>query len=526
MTTPLLGTTGVTMDSPDGSELFAREEKSELFIAAVSTLGGDSAYETAAARTDRIRGLTRSVALADPAWIMRFSRWLRDEANIRTMSTTIAAEFLKSRLDAKVPDETTSRVPGMNRVAINVSCMRADEPSKIVEYWHDNYGRQLPMPLKRGLADACQRLYNERSALKYDTDALKIRFGDVIELVHPSPRDPAQGALFEWLLDRRHGHKDSSTVLGSLPVVTANTHVRNLSDSEASRALVREQLLDDPTQLADAGLTWENLSGFGKMDARAWEAVIPRMGYMALLRNLRNFDGAGISEASVKAVQAKLADPAEVTRSRQLPFRFYSAYSNSDARWHQTLETALELSTKNIKPLPGRTLCLVDCSGSMWGTMGKSNALRWEMAALFGTVLKFTNPDGTLLARYGSDYHRKHPGYETVKPRRSVLGTIKHEYPDMGGTATGNAVAAYLKSDGPFDRVIIITDEQETWGARGVSVEDATPATQMLYTWNVAGYAAAHVTASPYRHTFAGLTDQGFAMIPAIESGMAYDWPF
>ncbi len=75
----------------------------------------------------------------------------------------------------------------------------------------------------------------------------------------------------------------------------------------------------------DAGITWERQSSSAKMDAPAWERQIPTMGYMALLRNLRNFDEAGISGEAVQAVVDKLMDPAEVAGSRQFPMRFLSA---------------------------------------------------------------------------------------------------------------------------------------------------------------------------------------------------------
>ena len=57
----------------------------------------------------------------------------------------------------------------------------------------------------------------------------------------------------------------------------------------------RRAVLDQPERLSAAGMTWESLAGWlqGPLDAAAWQAVIPSMGYMALLRNLRNFDDAG-----------------------------------------------------------------------------------------------------------------------------------------------------------------------------------------------------------------------------------------
>lgn len=87
---------------------------------------------------------------------------------------------------------------------------RADEPGEALAYWTSTYGRAIPKPVKRGVADAVQRLYTERSLLKYDTGARGFRFGDVIDLVHPAPAadKPWQGDLFEHALDRRHGRDE------------------------------------------------------------------------------------------------------------------------------------------------------------------------------------------------------------------------------------------------------------------------------------------------------------------------------
>ena len=73
--------------------------------------------------------------------------------------------------------------------------------------------------------------------------------------------------------------------------------------------------------LADAGFSWERLSGWlpGGMDAEAWETVIPSMGVMALVRNLRNFDEAGISDAAIDAVITKITDADEVARGAAVP---------------------------------------------------------------------------------------------------------------------------------------------------------------------------------------------------------------
>src|SRR5690606_23104993 len=110
-------------------------------------------------------------------------------------------------------------------------------------YWLGRHGRRVPKPVKRGLADAAQRLYSEQSALKYDagqhTSSRTIHFGDVLELCHPRPVDNVQDALFAWLLDRRRGAGRKVggkrvSVPNVLETLTANRAVRRASAEDAT----------------------------------------------------------------------------------------------------------------------------------------------------------------------------------------------------------------------------------------------------------------------------------------------------
>ena len=94
---------------------------------------------------------------------------------------------------------------------------------------------------------------------------------------------------------------------------------------QARRDLIR---LPDAERLSAAGMTWKSLSGWlgGPMDYVAWAAIIPSMGYMALLRNLRNFDQAGVLGRCLRDGRGEAwPTRSEVARTRQFPFRFLSA---------------------------------------------------------------------------------------------------------------------------------------------------------------------------------------------------------
>jgi hypothetical protein len=275
-----------------------------------------------------------------------------------------------------------------------------------------------------------------------------------------------------------------------------------------------------------AGMTWESLSGWlqGPMDAAAWQAIIPSMGYMALLRNLRNFVDAGVSAKVLKGVLDKLSDPEEVAKSKQFPFRFLAAYraNKGNLKISSVLEDALQASLANVPSLSGRTLILVDRSGSMFQHHRSDDELTMaDKAAIFGTALALRAENADLV-QFGSAWGGR-KSYEAVSFKKSdSLMPLLDKFRDLGGTDTEKAVRENFKN---HDRVVIITDEQ--YNGWRVDPLESVPAYVPVYTWNLEGYKVGHSKAgSKKRHTFGGLTDKGFEMIPLLEAGQNQTWPW
>ncbi|MER7280478.1 TROVE domain-containing protein [Dactylosporangium sp. NPDC000244] len=515
---------GVTHEGGAG---YARDAKSELFLLAVTNMVGEATfYESVSGRDSRYVELVHQVAVEDPAWTARFLAWLRGDGNMRTASLVGAAEYVRSRLTLDGGDQALTDA-AKNRAVITSVLQRADEPGEMVAYWTSRYGRALPKPVKRGIADAIGRLYTERNLLKYDTASKGFRFGDVLDLVHPTPVAPWQGDLFKVALDWRHG-RDDVTLPGSLPMLIANLQLRLDAAADPS-------VLLNPQRLAEAGWTWENalsLAG-GKVDkAKLWESLIPSLGYMAGLRNLRNIDEAGVPDEAVQGLIAKLADPAEVAKSRQLPMRFLSAYRAAPSlRWAYPLEQALGHCLGNIPQLPGRTLVLIDTSSSMNEAFSKDGTLmRWDAAVIFGVALAQRCSAADVVSfssmqRYWGDPAGANTKVFDLHRGESLLRSIERWKSGGfflgGGTDTAGALRKHYSG---HDRVVIVTDEQA--GANGAEVSASMPADRPLYTWNLAGYARGHAPSGRNRWAFGGLTDAGFKMIPLIESGHDGDWPF
>ncbi|MEU1310574.1 TROVE domain-containing protein [Streptomyces cinnamoneus] len=496
-----------------GGKGYLRDERSELFLLAVANfVSQQTHHECGTGRDDRFAALVRKLAVVDPAWTAGLLRWLRGDGQMRTASLVGAAEYVKARLDAGATDGPT------NRQVIDSVLRRADEPGEMLAYWTSTYGRNMPKPVKRGIADAVRRLYTGRNLLKYDTVSKGYRFGDVLNLVHPTPdpEKPWQGALFQYALDRRH-NPDTAQPPACDRTLTAHRALMAVPVAER-RALVTGP--GGAERLAEAGMTWEALAGWlqGPMDAAAWEAVIPSMGAMALVRNLRNFDEAGVRDEVAQQAAARMADPAEVARSRQFPFRYLSAYQHAPSlRWAYPLEQALGHSLTNVPALRGRTLILVDRSGSMWSPLSDRSRLnRADAAAIFGTAVALRAADADLV-EFGTTSapvaHRK---------GESVLKVLER-FGNLGGTDTTEAVRRHYRG---HDRVLIVTDEQASHHYAGDPTEQV-PAHIPVYTWNLAGYRPGHgPSGSADRHTFGGLTDAAFRMVPLLEGGRDAHWPW
>ena len=503
---------------------FERDAKSKLFLLGVSSFNEDTYYESANLQMTRVKELVSKVLESDDgvAWLAGFTKWLRADANIRSMSIAIALVTAKTMLD--------QGVTGSRSIVSNV-LQRADEPAEAIGYWYTNYGRKLPQPVKRGIADAAKRLYNERSVFKYDSDSKAIRFADVIQLVHPDPSSLKQSAVFKFALDRRYNDKalptvkvkgrDGEIVEFTLNVAAEREKVKSLGGVEL-RKLANEGKLTE--YLKSSGMTWESLSSIidGGMDAKAWEAVIPTMGYMALLRNLRNFLNAGVSTEVLDQIAARIADPDEVAKSKQLPFRFWSAYKETEHsnQFSLAIERAFDASLVNVPALSGRTLILVDMSGSMWGRMSaKSDLMRHDAAALFGAALA-KRADEADLVRFGI-------GSEAIKFTKStsVLKLKDKLTKDLGGTDLGGALTKHYKG---HDRVIILTDEQYD-PVYNIYWNPVDPSTivpdKPIFIWNLAGYKPAGM-GQPNVYTSGGLSDAAFGFIDLVGRSVNHDWPW
>ncbi|MEU4534393.1 TROVE domain-containing protein [Streptosporangium sp. NPDC023825] len=545
----------------NGAPAYTRDAKGELFLLATTTFHGENnAYESGDDRSRRLVELVREIAVTDFVWLSQFARWLRAEGNIRTVSIVIAAEAVKARLDAGHHDyacsnpskcyeckgwteNVTSRmtvrhnwIHYTNRKLVDSVLQRADEPGELIAYWLSTYGKPIPISIKRGISDAIKRLWTEYSFLKYDSDKASVRFGDVVDLVQPAYhhkefRGTWQYDLMGYALAKRH-NRDEIAIGPNLPMIRARVNLMGKPVAERRRILLNE----GTEALKAAGMTWESVAGWlqGPMDAAAWEAIIPSMGYMSLIRNLRNFDEARISRQVARQIAEKLGDPEQVARSRQLPYRFLSAHLHTDSlQWASALDAAMDASVRNIPSLPGRTLVMVDTSGSMDVPMSaKSKINRVQAGAMFGVALAAKGEQVDLYGWADRAFH--HP----IKKGASVLRETARFCKRVGEAGHGTLLSASLnQAYKGHDRIVVVSDMQTTdiltrGDYAGYSFFRQTaqpfnlPAHVNLYGFNLAGHKATPLDGKRGMYEMGGLTDQTFANIARIEASQREQWPW
>ncbi|MEY2654403.1 MAG: hypothetical protein RLZZ524_1431 [Pseudomonadota bacterium] len=277
---------------------------------------------------------------------------------------------------------------------------RVDDMAELLAIYWRNGKRPLAAQLKKGLAHAFLK-FDAYQLAKYNRDS-KIKLRDVLFLCHAKPESEARAAMWKQL------------VAGTL----------------------------------EAPDTWEvNLSAGG--DKReTFERLIRenKLGYLALLRNVRGMVEAGVDEALL--TQAILDRRGS---ARVLPFRYVAA-ARACPQMEPAIDKALQECVNTSHRLSGKTFVLVDVSGSMDMTMSsKSDLTRMDAAAALASVIRseglrvftFSNATVEVPARVGM------AGID------AVIRSQSH-----GGTQLGNAVQQMNIKMSPDDRLIVITDEQ------------------------------------------------------------------
>lgn len=288
-------------------------------------------------------------------------------------------------------------------------------------YWRDGdltngpQRRPLSAASKRGLAAAFAR-FDAFQLGRYRGDDQAVKLVDVMRLVHPKPTQ-TQEAAFKALRD------------GSLRA--PDTWERALSEDAGK----------------DKRATWTRL------------LTENRVAGLALLRNLRNIEQAGVEPAVVRSALA------QVRGKYLLPLHFWAAWKAAP-RYAGEIEAAMLRHYAGLPKLPGVTAFILDTSGSMRGHVSAKSDLTRQDAGLALMVLAAEQAETPVLyVTSGSDARRQHAtarlkgyrGFALAEQAQSVSQGLG------GGGIFTRQVLEYVKADmrETPDRVVVFSDSQD-----------------------------------------------------------------
>lgn len=291
---------------------------------------------------------------------------------------------------------------------------RPDEICEFVSlYWKTNGGKKsLAHCLKKGLGDAFLK-FDEYQFAKWNRKGKDVSLHDVMRLVHPRP---TQGK------------------------------------EQLFRDIVKDTLATP--------YTWETQLSASKDKTKTWTELLEskKVGALALLKNLRGIEAAGVDRKLVREALDR-ANP-----SMLLPIDFLRAADNSS--FSTQIEQLMFRSLAQFPKLGGYTIFVLDVSGSMRaGLSERTQYNRMDAGIAMAILAKEMCEDCKIYLTAGSDYSRTHKTEEIPSVRGFGLRhLINGKFHQMGGGGIFTRQCLdYIRGREKTtpDRIVIFSDSQD-----------------------------------------------------------------
>ena len=372
----------ITHEGGPAASITPAEELTRTVLACL--LWEDSFYEDGQSVADRIDSLCDRVS---PEFIASLAITARQHHNLRHAPLLLLCNLARRGSGAIVSDTICEVIT------------RADEMAELLSIYWRSGRKPLSNPMRRGLAKAFAK-FSEYQLAKYAGRKSGVTLRDVMFLCHPKPTSDEQARVFMQIAN------------GTLP----------------------------PPE------TWEVLLSAGSDKKATFESLIKdgKLGYLALLRNLRNMMTAGCDSQLVRDAILDRNGAGKV-----LPFRFIAA-ARAVPSLEPVIDEAMQAAMASLPKLSGKTILLVDVSASMHASLSsRSDMSRLDAAAGLASII---NAEDLRVFSFSNRYVE-------VPPRRGMSGIDAiSSSQEHSGTYLGAAVTHVNTI--PHDRLIVITDEQ------------------------------------------------------------------
>ena len=437
-----------------GESVSVTDPRLKLYELVATNLITNKFYESS---SDNLVRLREVIAQCPPMFVAQLAVYARSNLNLRTAPLVLMVELAKIHRGDDIVSRGTFH-----------SIQRADELAEVLGYYQHINGsvKKISKQLQKGIAQAFGK-FDEYQFSKYKGSGKDITLRDAMFLTHPKPLTAERADLYARIASN------------SLVLAGTWESKKSAMGQEVSNKSEKEKVAADKE-------VWEQM-----IDSR-------KMGYMAILRNLRNIIKAGVSQEHLVKVASFLTNEKAVANSKQLPFRFYTAYkeinelADMESRFSSRaalfsmhgprvirvaiadevdpvdariiLEAVkkagiMSLSNLEIFSPTDRVVSVLDVSGSMsYAPISeKSTIFPIEVGAFYSSMMAHLN-SGCRMAYFGTKF-----GWEERRdvnpfslPTESGDLAKKHGH----GTSAHRVFERLLKDNVRVDKLILWTDVQ------------------------------------------------------------------
>lgn len=334
------------------------------------------------------------VPQVEPKKVIKMAVEAKEKMNLRHVPLLLVREMARHATHKRYVSRTLQRI-----------IQRPDDLTEFMAiYWKDG---KCPVAakVKQGLSFAFQK-FDEYQLAKYNRED-KIKLRDVLFLCHSKPKDKDSEELYKKLINNN--------------LKTPDTWEVALSGG------------------ADKKETFERLMAENKLGA------------LAFIRNLRKMTEVSVDVDLIKKYSLSL------NVSRILPFQFIAA-ANNNPRLEDTIEQMMFRCTAELPKLKGRTILLVDVSGSMQEKLSKKSELtRLDAALGLGMLLRELCEHIQIFSF--SQNIVEVPNRHGFSLKDAIKNSQENSCTNLGAALRA---VSYSGMEIEWERIIVITDEQST----------------------------------------------------------------
>lgn len=398
-----------------------------------------------------LRDLIERIGLKDPYFVcqaIKYSRCMRDGMrSINHLAAALVSPFISGKDYAK-----RFYGPYNKRTQEGGCIFRPDDMTEIKEVYNALNEGTLSNAMKKGFAKAIEALDTYQLG-KYRSSII-----DISNLVHP------KSALSKAVITvNGEKMKALDAIMKGITVSADTWEVANSEAGQMVAKAVKEGKLDKE----------EAKAVLAKAKNDNWEALLKekKLGILAALRNIRNMMTDPRPEV-INSLCELLSNPEAIKNGMIQPYQMDIAYEIINDEFYgspyrkqvqEALIKGFELAIPNLKKaLPGKTLVMVDCSGSMtWQCYNGRSRMRSSAAdkagLLAAAIVKATDAD---VIQFGTSasYMSCDKSLDVFKLGKKI--STAH----MGGTSIAAAFECARRAKKKYDRIILLSDNEANLG--------------------------------------------------------------